>query len=327
MKILVIGGTAFVGRHIVEVALRKGHELTLFNRGKRNPSLFPDVEKLIGDRYDDLHLLDHRHWDAVIDTSGYVPRVVQASAQKLHDCADHYCFISTISVYSDVGATGPTEDSKVGALQDETVEEITGETYGPLKVLCEEEVRAAFPDDALIIRPGLIVGPYDHTDRFTYWPLRFHRGGRILAPDRKEQPVQFIDARDLAEWTVSMVEGEVTGTYNAVGPSSPMSFGEFIACCSTTVGNPQAEVVWTPTPVLQAQGVSPWTDLPLVLPYDGSEDGMALVVNEHAVENGLTLRPVEDTIRDTLEWALTRGEHEMKAGLLPEREAEVLSSI
>jgi 2'-hydroxyisoflavone reductase len=326
VKILVIGGTAFVGRHIVEVALQKGHEMTLFNRGLRNPGLFPEVEQLHGDRCEALDLLNGRQWDAVIDTSGYLPRVVQASAQKLHDEADLYCFISTISVYAEVGQTGPTEESPLGVLEDPTVEEITGETYGPLKVLCEAEVQASFPDDALIIRPGLIVGPHDPTDRFTYWPLRFHQGGRVVAPDRKEQPVQFIDVRDLAEWTVSMVEGETTGIYNATGPSMPLSLGEFLETCRRVV-NPDAEIAWTPAEVLKRHEVSPWSDLPLVMSYDDSADGMSLATNERAVENGLTFRPIEETIKDTLQWALGREGHEMKAGLSPERERAVLGDL
>ncbi len=206
MKLLVLGGTVFLGRHLVEAATARGHSVTLFNRGQHNPELYPEVEKLRGDRDSDLSALQGRRWDAVIDTCGYLPRAVRASAELLADAVDHYTFISSISVYADFHTPAMDESAPVGTLADETVEEVTGETYGPLKALCEQAAERALPGRVLNIRPGLIVGPHDPTDRFTYWPVRVARGGEVLAPGRPHVPVQVIDGRDLAEWTVRMVE-------------------------------------------------------------------------------------------------------------------------
>jgi nucleoside-diphosphate-sugar epimerase len=207
MRLLILGGTAFLGRALVDDALGRGHELTLFNRGKTNPELYPEVERLQGDRDGDLTVLQGKTWDAVIDTSGYVPRVVGQSAELLADAVGHYTFISSISAYADFSQPGADENAAVGKLEDESVEEIDGDTYGPLKVLCEEVVEKRLPGRTLIIRPGLIIGPHDPTDRFTYWPCRVERGGEVLAPGKPEKSVQFIDARDLAAWNLDMVEG------------------------------------------------------------------------------------------------------------------------
>src|SRR5512136_1410936 len=217
MNLLIIGGTRFVGRHLVEYALARGHTLTLFNRGQSNPDLFPRVEQLHGDRAADLSLLQDRSWDAVIDTCGYVPRIVRLSAQTLAGRTDRYVFISTVSVYAQDNPRGMDENAPLAALKDETIEEITSETYGGLKALCEKAVEAVYPNRALIIRPGLIVGPYDPTDRFTYWPWRTAQGGEVLAPGNPDQPQQIIDARDMARWIVQMVEAKRTGVFNAVG--------------------------------------------------------------------------------------------------------------
>ncbi|MCE5207811.1 MAG: epimerase, partial [Chloroflexi bacterium] len=206
MKILVIGGTRFLGRAAVEAVLAAGHKVTLFNRGVSNPSLYPQVETIIGDRSMDLSLLKGRSWDAVIDTCGYVPRVVRMSASALSGSVGHYTFISTISVYSETWKTGIDENGVLGVLEDETTEEITGGAYGPLKALCEQAAEDAMPGRVLTIRPGLIVGPHDPTDRFTYWPVRVAQGGEVLAPDSPDYKCQVIDVRDLAEWNIRMIE-------------------------------------------------------------------------------------------------------------------------
>ena len=229
MKLLILGGTKYLGRHLTESALERGHEVTLFNRGRENPDLFHGkVEKLVGDRDGDLAALKGRKWDAVIDTSGYFPRVVKDSARLLADTVDHYTFISTISVYEDFSQPGIEETAPVGKLEDETVEDIGAGAYGPLKALCEQAVEEVMPGRSLIVRPGLIVGPYDPTDRFTYWPSRIAKGGEVLAPGDGTSPVQFIDARDLAEWVLTMTERKQTGVFNATGPEERLEMKGFL---------------------------------------------------------------------------------------------------
>src|SRR6478672_8232941 len=224
MRLLVLGGTQFLGRHLVEVALREGDAVTIFHRGRTNPDLFAgQVERISGDRDGGLDALAGGEWDAVVDTCGYVPRVVAASARALADRCGHYTFVSTESVYGDVGEPGLDESAPVAVLDDPATEVVDGETYGGLKALCEEAAEAAMPGRVLNVRPGLIVGPHDPSDRFTYWPRRLARGGEVLAPGSAEGLVQVIDARDLAEWAVRMVEGGKTGVYNATGPENPLT--------------------------------------------------------------------------------------------------------
>jgi nucleoside-diphosphate-sugar epimerase len=225
MRILILGGTVFLGRALVDEALRRGHRLTLFNRGRSNPGLYPQVERLTGDRKHDLSALAGRVWEAVIDTCGYLPGVVALSAAALANSVEHYTFISTESVYASPLQPGLDESASVGLLEDESVEEISGGTYGPLKALCERAVEAALPGRTLVVRPGLIVGPYDASDRFTYWPWRVAQGGRVLAPGRPERGVQFIDVRDLAAWIIRLVERRQTGVYNADGVPGAVSMG------------------------------------------------------------------------------------------------------
>jgi 2'-hydroxyisoflavone reductase len=228
MKLLILGGTVFLGRHLTEAALAAGHDVTLFNRGQHNANLYPDLEKLRGDRDGGLDVLKGRTWDAVVDTCGYIPRLVRDSASLLSDAVDHYTFISTLSVYRDFRVRGLREEAPVGTLDDETVEEeVTAGsrgTYGPLKALCEQAAEAAMPGRVLCARPGLMVGPYDPTDRFTYWPVRVARGGQVLVPPTPQAPVQFIDARDLATWVMRMAEHNKTGVYNATGPAERLTF-------------------------------------------------------------------------------------------------------
>ncbi len=217
MKILIIGGTRFLGRHLVNSARSRGHSVTLFNRGQSNPNLFMQVDKIQGDREKDLDQLTG-HWDAVIDTCGYFPRIVKMSAEALKDKVENYVFISSISVYSDFSKIGINESDAVGKIEDETVESMEGGAYGPLKALCEKAVQDVFSIRSLIIRPGLIVGPHDPTDRFTYWPVRVARGGDILAPDRPEALTQIIDVRDLSDFIIELVQQNVSGVFNATGP-------------------------------------------------------------------------------------------------------------
>lgn len=324
MKLLILGGTVFLGRHLVESAVARGHEITLFTRGQRNPDLFPEVEKLQGDRLVSLEPLKGRRWDAVIDTSGYIPRAVKASAGLLADAVDHYTFISTISVYADQRGSNP-EEAPVGKLEDETVEEINGKTYGPLKALCEQAAEAAMPGRVLTLRPGLIVGPHDPSDRFTYWPVRIARGGEVLVPDTPDLPVQVIDARDLAEWNLDLVEARRTGLFNAVGPAQPLIFQEMINRCLEVAGS-DARLTPVSEEFLLEQKVGPWMELPIWLPADGPR-GMMNSPIVRALEAGLTFRPLADTIRDTLAWEKTRpADLPRRAGLTPEREAELLAA-
>jgi len=322
MKILVIGGTSFVGRHFVEAAMGKGHALTLFNRGKTNPDLFPDAEHLKGDRDGDLSQLEGGKWDAVLDTSGYLPRVVRKSAAALAGIVDHYTFISSISVYQDPFAGGD-ESAPLGTLEDESTEEITGETYGPLKVLCEKAVTEEMNGRCLIIRPGLIVGPHDPTDRFTHWPVRIAEGGDVLAPGGGDSLVQFIDARDLASWMLKMTEDGVNGDYNATGPAGELSMKAFLETVNQALGS-KATLNWVPSDFLQSHGVGPWMEMPLWL---GSDEAHMKASIGKALSAGLTFRSTEEIAKDTNYWARSRPQdHEWKAGLSREKEATVLQA-
>ncbi|HTP11498.1 MAG TPA: SDR family oxidoreductase [Anaerolineae bacterium] len=322
MNLLIIGGTRFVGRHLVEVALARGHTITLFNRGQSNPDLFLQVEQLHGDRGADLSPLKDRSWDAVIDTCGYVPRIVRLSAQALVGHTDRYVFISTVSVYAEDNPRGMDENSPLATLKDESVEDVTGENYGGLKVLCEKAVEQAYPDRALIIRPGLIVGPHDPTDRFTYWPWRIAQGGEVLAPGNPDQLQQIIDVRDLAQWIVQMVEAKRTGIFNAVGPDYTLTTRRMLEAC-VTVCNPQAQLTWLSESFLLEHKVEPWSEMPVWVPE--KESAMDTCSNAHAISAGLKFRSIEETIRDTLAWAKTRpADHVWRAGMKPEREAELL---
>lgn len=322
MKLLIIGGSRFVGYYIVESALARGHEVTMFNRGQSNPGAFDGVDEIHGDRDGGLDALAGRRWDAVVDTCGYVPRVVRASAQFLQDVVDLYCFISTVSVYSEFSPEGTDEDGPLATIDDETTEEITGETYGALKVLCENVVQQTYPTGALIIRPGLIVGPRDITNRFGYWVERIARGGAVLAPGDPQALVQFIDVRDLAAWTVRMIEAGKVGVFNAVGPREPMPMGDYLDVCRRVTGS-DAEFTWVPDQFLLEHDVSPWVNLPLWLPDD--DKYLHLTSNQRAVAEGLTYHRVEETVRDTLEWLQANEVPQRPNGpISAEREAELL---
>jgi len=334
VRLLVIGGTLFLGRHIVERARERGHELTLFNRGLSAPELFAELEQIRGDRDGDLSLLAERSWDAVIDTSGSLPRTVGASAALLSHTAGHYTFVSSVSAYGTFPRRGIDEDEPVAKLPEPESED-TGRYYGELKAACEVEVRAAFPGRALVVRPGLIVGPYDLTERFTYWVRRLAEGGRVLAPRAPDQPVQLIDARDLADWIVRMVEQQRAGTFNASGPAAPLVFGEMLERIRIAAGG-HAELVWVDERRLVEAGVGPWDELPLWLdlPRNPEFTGFLAVDLGRALSTGLGLRLLEETVVDTLAWVRTRGGIPLKApavpipppGLSPEREAELLQN-
>jgi 2'-hydroxyisoflavone reductase len=325
VKLLILGGTVFLGRHLVEAALTRGHEVTLFNRGQHNANLYPAVEKLRGDRDGGLDALRGRRWDAVVDTCGYVPRLVRASADALKDAVDRYAFISTISVYRDLSASGADEEAPVGMLDDEATEEVSGETYGPLKALCERAAERAMPGRVLTIRLGLIVGPHDPTGRFTYWPRCVAQGGDMLAPAPADRRVQFIDARDLAAWTVRMVEAKARGTYNATGPDESLTFGQLLDAC-VDAGRADARPVWVDEAFLLEQGIEPWVEVPLWIPQaDERLRGFLAIDVRKALGAGLTIRPLADTVRNTLAWDATcPSDAEHTAGLRPEREAMVL---
>lgn len=328
MKILIIGGTRFLGRHLVDSALARGHEVTLFNRGKSNPDLFLNIETILGDREHNLEKLTQvgREWDAVIDTSGYVPRIVRLSAQSLDGSVKRYVFISSISVYADFKKIGIDENDPVGKIEDESVEEITGEYYGPLKALCEKAVQDVFVEDrALIIRPGLIVGPNDPTDRFTYWPVRVARGGDMLAPEKPDAPIQIVDVRDLSDFIIRLMEENASGIFNATGPDYELTLGAMLDA-SKQVSNSDARFHWASVEFLTENKVEAWSDMPVWLPSSGDEAGVSRVDVSKAINAGLTFRPLEETVRDTLEWAKTRPpDHEWRAGLTAEREAQLLA--
>jgi len=328
-SILILGGTGFLGPHLVECAQGRGHKLTLFNRGKTNPQLFPDVEKLQGDRDGHLEALKGRKWDAVIDTSGYVPRLVKASADLLAPSVGQYVFISSISVYADGMKPGADESAKLATMPDETSEEVM-KHYGALKALCEKAAEKAMPGRVTNVRPGLIVGPRDPSDRFTYWPTRVKKGGQILAPGDGTDPVQFIDARDLAAWIIKMVEEGHTGVYNAVGPDKPMTMAELLDACKKALAA-DASFTWAPTAFLEKQGISPWMDMPVWVPASDPDSGaMATTSFAKAKAKGLTFRPVEETIRDTLAWWETLPEErrkKMRAGITAERESTALAEL
>jgi 2'-hydroxyisoflavone reductase len=294
MKILVLGGTVFLGRHIVAAALARGHQVTLFNRGRQNPHLFPAVEKLCGDRDGDLTALRGRSFDAMIDTSGYTPAQVGVVAEALGRGIGHCTFISSISVHREFPpGRSFDEDAPLAAGSD---------GYGPLKARSEEALEAALPGRVARVRPGLIVGPHDPTDRFTYWPRRIAAGGRVLAPGRPERPIQFVDVRDLADWCVRLGELRHVGVFNAVGPRTRLTMEQLLDECRT-VAESDAQFTWVSDEELAAAGVKAWTEVPLWIP-EGDPDfgGMLLADNRRAVTAGLTFRPIGETVRATLEW-------------------------
>jgi len=320
MKLLILGGTRFLGRNLVEIALAQGHEITLYNRGKTNPDLFPQVEHLRGDRDSNLKPLQGRKWDAVVDTCGYVPRIVKESAELLADSVEHYTFISSLNAYADFTKPGIDEDSALATIEDKTVEEVTNETYGPLKVLCEQTAEETMPGRLLVLRCGLIVGPHDPSDRFTYWPVRINLGGEVLAPSPPQQQTQFIDVRDLVEFILLMAEKKQTGIYNTVGPDFRLTMQQLLEECNKVTGN-KAKLIWVSEEFL----IEKETYLPVWVPKEWI--GISSVNCDKAISAGLSFRPLTDTIRDTLNWHATRpATYKLKTGLKQEREKELLQA-
>jgi 2'-hydroxyisoflavone reductase len=327
VRVLVLGGTHFLGRHIVDALLARGHEPVLFNRGKTNPGLFPEVERITGERETGLAALEGKTFDAVIDTSGYLPRVVRASAHALRLTAGLYCFISSVSVY-DLAIGNTREDAPLLTLPEGAdPDTFLIENYGPLKALCERAAAEAFGiDRTLVIRPGLIVGPDDPTDRFTYWPERIARGGDVLAPSTPEFMTQFIDVRDLASWTVEMIERNAHGAYNATSEDGTMRLGEVLEACKRLSGS-DARLTWVDDAFLVANGVEGWMDLPLWIPGTSEFSSLLHADASKALAAGLHIRSIDDTVAATLAWLPSRdAAREWKTGLPPERERELLAS-
>jgi 2'-hydroxyisoflavone reductase len=321
VRLLILGGTKFLGPHLVDAALAAGHEVTLFNRGKNAPPR-GGVESIVGERDGGLSALDGRRWDAVIDTCGFAPRVVRASVEALRSRVGQYAFVSTISVYPETFGGGFGEEEPVIQLDDPIVETVTPETYGGLKALCEGEVIAGMGARALIVRPGLIVGPLDPSDRFTYWPHRFAIGGDVLVPGPRDAHVSFIDVRDLAQWIVRSVEGGLAGTFNASGLYGATTMGAVMDACAAAAG--AGKPVWVNESFLVDSGVTPWTELPLWIPQ--GEDNIIKASSARAVAAGLSCRPVAETVRATLDWTTRQGlERTLRAGLSRARESELLA--
>jgi 2'-hydroxyisoflavone reductase len=327
--ILMLGGTGFLGPKTVEAAVRRGHKVTLFNRGKTRPGLFPDLEKLHGDREkDDLKALEGRKWDAVVDTSANVPRWVKKAAAVLGPGVGHYIYISSISAYADLSKPGTDESAPVATIEDPTTEKIDGRTYGALKALSEKAAEASMPGKVAVVRPGLIVGPEDPSDRFTYWPVRVAAGGEVLAPGSPDDPIQLVDVRDLGEFLVRLIEDGTRGVFNALGPDKTLTIGRTLAACKEVAGT-DATFTWADAAFLAQQGVHPWSDMPAWVPSGGESAGFAKVSNARAIKAGLTFRPITGTAEATLKWFRTLPEDrrsKLRAGLSREREAKVLAA-
>ena len=335
MKLLIIGGTRFVGRHLVASALARGHEVTLFNRGTHS-SATPEVETIHGDRNSDVAKLQGRRWDVVVDMCGQLPRAVRAAAEVLSDSVDRYVFISSQSAYANYNELGIDETYPLGTLTSELLEQANnidtrgepsyGAMYGGLKALCEQAAEAVMPGRVLIIRPGLIVGPYDYSHRFTYWPVRVARGGEVLAPGRAERPLQLIDARDLAEWIVSMVEERATGAYNANRAPGSITMKDVLEECQRVSGS-DAGFTWVSEAFLHDEKVAAWSEMPLWLPEEEAPGlkGFMFINCDKALAAGLRIRPLSETIGDTLRWAQSDLRNaKLKAGIDAEREQTLL---
>lgn len=333
LNILILGGTGFTGPHQVRYAVARGHEVTVFNRGRRQADLPDGVEHLQGDRNDNLTALEGREWDVVIDNPTTLPNWVRLAGKLLKDATNQYIFISTISVYASTAEAGMDETTPVleyNGDEDPFTLPIqqAGRFYGPLKALSEREAAYWFPGRATIIRPGLIVGPGDESDRFTYWPARIDRGGEVLAPGKPADPTQIIDARDLAEWTIRMAENGEVGIFNATGPTEPRPIGDMLTGIKSAIGS-NATFTFVDQDFLQKQQVRGWSDMPVWVPDRPDNKGFMRVSVARAIAKGLTYRPLEVTARDTLafykSWPAERQQN-MRAGIKPEREAEVLAA-
>ena len=325
LRILILGGTGFVGPNQVRSAVARGHEVTLFNRGVSNPGLFPDLETLIGDRDGDLAALEGREWDVVIDNSANIPRRVRLSAEALRGSVRKYLFVSSTGVYIPYLTTDIHEDAPVDTIDDPETEVINGRTFGALKALAEDEARNAFPDHHLVLRPTYIIGPGDPTDRYTYWPVRLARGGEVLAPGTPDDPMQNVDVRDLAAFMIKAVEDDLTGTLNVVGPREPLTMGGLLERTRAAVGS-DVTLTWVDAAFLAEHGrpaLTYWTE------PAGDYLGMMQVNGDRAFAAGFAMRPLEQTAVETLEWfnAQDAERQELRSGLTPEREAELLAAF
>lgn len=336
MKLLVLGGTRFLGKHIVEAAMKKGHSVTLFNRGSQQ-NLFPEAEHLIGDRENDVRALQNRSWDAVVDTCGFVPKHIEDVMQQLSSRIKHYTFISSLSVLPNPIKAGIDEKAEVETISSEILQEIYADEtkqkrlihYGALKALCEKTADEYMPGKVLHIRAGQLVGPNDYTDRLPYWVNRIAKGGTVLAPGDPDRPVQLIDTRDLGKWIVEMAEKQVAGVFNATGPQITME--ELLNECKKVTGS-NAEIMWVSEKFLFDEKISPWVQMPLWIPehfgIDGSDSepwkGFFRLNIEKAIENGLTFRPLDYTLKDVYEWDLARLDRERKAGISLHQEQKLL---
>jgi nucleoside-diphosphate-sugar epimerase len=333
LDLLILGGTGFLGPHVVEYALARGHKMTLFNRGRSNTHLFPNLEKLVGDRHDDIEALKDRKWDAVVDTTAYVPRHVTATAELLRDNIKQYILISTLSVYADQSVPYQTEDGAVIELDQETLDSVQTiresiPHYGGMKAHCEKAAEAAMPGRTCVIRPGLIVGPRDNSRRFTYWPVRIERGGEILAPGDGNDLVQFIDVRDLAEFTVKMIEDGNMNTFNAIGPAHPLKMlGMLYGIKAITTGD--AHFTWADADFLAEHQVAAWMDMPVWIPARDGYEGFHYRDNQRGIAAGMRFRPLADTAQATLDWYHAQPEEERERYMgrfTAEREKEVLAA-
>jgi 2'-hydroxyisoflavone reductase len=324
--ILILGGTGFIGPHLTQEALRRGWRVTHFNRGKRPADAVADVETLIGDRKGQLDSLRGRTWDVVIDDTGYIPKFVKMSAELLAPNVGYCLFVSSISAYA--GFAKPNDEhSRTGKLSNANIEEVGSDTYGPMKALCEEYSVAAFKGRISIVRPGYIVGPLDSTDRFTYWPVRASKGGEMLAPGTPRDPIQIIDVRDLSAWMMSLVESRTTGYFNAVSPPGAFTMGDLIKASQRATPKAGTAVTWVGEDFLAAHWKPDELDLPPWSPMKGEMAGASLTSIGLASRTGLRSRPLQDTVRDTLEWFQSlpaERQAKLHAGLDPQKEADTL---
>lgn len=324
--LLILGGTGFIGPHLTEEAQHRGWKVTHFNRGKTDPKGAAGVETLIGDRKGQLEALRGRKWDAVIDDTGYIPKYVKMSAELLAPNVGYCLYISSISAYAGF-ATPNDEHSPLGKLADPDMEKVTNDSYGPMKVLCEQYSAAAFSGRISIVRPGYIVGPLDPTDRFTYWPVRASKGGEMLAPGTPGDPIQCIDVRDLTAFMMNLVESRTNGTFNADSPPRAFTMGALIAASQTASAKAGTQAVWVPEDFLTAHSKPDELDLPIWAPLKGEYAGASLTATQSAQKAGLRSRPLETTVRDTLAWFQTlpaERQAKLKAGLEPAKEADLL---
>ena len=333
MKLLIIGGTKFLGRYLVQSALAHGHELTLFNRGLTNPELFPDVEHLRGDRNKDLEVLRNRRWDAAVDTCGYTPRSMLQTAEVLADSIDHYTFISSQSVYAAYTRQNQDENAPVKTTSEDLNDETDDKTYGARKFACEQVLEKAMPNRVLVIRAGLIVGPQDYIDRFRYWVKRVSEGGEVLAPGWPTKPVQLIDVRDLAEWNIRMVESWRTGICNATGPDYKLTFKDLLETCRAASGS-DARFSWVSEEFLLEENIKPWSEIPFWFPGEEGVNFFSIDCRK-ALQAGLKFRPLSETVKATLAWITGQDDRieeperplvtvQGQTGLKPEREKELL---